>query len=195
MLHYNPLEVSSVTYPWCFNKNYFTALECKKIIKYCGSLTKQKATVFNEDSQTITKRFSDIAWVEYNEDSKWFYDKLALGIDSLNQKFYQFDLTGFQNLQFTEYNSLDKAKYDWHMDIVLGHNTNSLTRKLSATLLLNDEFEGGDFEFFDFEKRNQPCMPIGSLIIFPSFMTHRVMEVTKGVRNSLVCWCVGPKFK
>ena len=195
MLHYKPLEASFVTYPWCFSKNYFSLSECKDVIDYCNSLTKQTAGIFKEKNQTTTKRLSDISWVEYNQDSKWFYDKLAVGIDLLNQQFYQLDLVGFENIQFTEYDSMKNAKYDWHMDTILGHNTNNLTRKLSATLLLNENFEGGDFEFFDFEKPNQPKVFAGDLIVFPSFMTHRVTKVIKGIRNSLVCWCVGTKFK
>jgi PKHD-type hydroxylase len=81
------------------------------------------------------------------------------------------------------------------MDTMLSNNAEPLTRKLSVTLLLNDNFDGGQFEFFDLEKEHQPKMTAGTLIVFPSFMVHRVTEITKGVRNSLVCWCVGPKFK
>jgi PKHD-type hydroxylase len=33
------------------------------------------------------------------------------------------------------------------------------------------------------------------MIIFPSFMIHRVAPVTKGKRKSVVVWVTGPKFK
>ena len=35
----------------------------------------------------------------------------------------------------------------------------------------------------------------GTIIIFPSFIRHRVTPVTKGVRKSLVVWVDGPRFR
>ena len=40
-------------------------------------------------------------------------------------------------------------------------------------------------------KENRP----GSFIVFPSFIQHRVLPVTKGTRRSLVGWASGPKFR
>jgi PKHD-type hydroxylase len=192
MLHYDPNTTLSTTYGYAFSHNIFNKQELKQIVKYCHSLPKETATVDRPDLYEKI-RVSDIAWVKFNNDCKWFYDKLAFNIDSLNQSFYQFDLTGFTNYQFTEYKASEQGKYDWHMDTQLGTNPQFSTRKLSATLLLNDNFNGGDFEFKDLIE--QPKMSAGTLIVFPSFLMHRVTPVTKGIRNSLVCWCVGPKFK
>ncbi len=36
---------------------------------------------------------------------------------------------------------------------------------------------------------------LGDLIIFPSFIDHKVSPVTKGVRYSVVAWFGGPPFK
>ena len=35
----------------------------------------------------------------------------------------------------------------------------------------------------------------GDLVLFPSYMLHEVKPVTKGERNSLVCWVTGKQFK
>jgi PKHD-type hydroxylase len=77
-----------------------------------------------------------------------------------------------------------------------------------VTCVLNDpcEFEGGDLEFdarnYSPDKRNEKEHVIklkdvkkGSVIVFPSFIFHRVKPVTKGVRYSLVVWNRGPVFK
>ena len=192
MLHYDPNTTLSTTHGYAFSNNIFSKQELKQIVKYCNSLPKQIATV-NKPELCKNHRVSDIAWVKFNNDCKWFYDKLACNIDSLNQNFYQFDLTGFTDYQFTEYKASQQGKYDWHLDTYLGENPQFLTRKLSATLLLNDDFDGGDFQFHDLIE--QPKMSAGTLIVFPSFLVHRVAPIIKGVRNSLVCWCVGPKFK
>ena len=34
----------------------------------------------------------------------------------------------------------------------------------------------------------------GSMIVFPSFIRHRVKPVTKGTRHSLVLWHIGYPF-
>jgi PKHD-type hydroxylase len=71
------------------------------------------------------------------------------------------------------------------------------------TLCLSDpeEYKGGDMEFAfhdkDGDKQPKICeeiRPKGSLIVFPSFVWHRVKPVTKGIRNSLVCWNLGEPF-
>ncbi|MEC7191643.1 MAG: 2OG-Fe(II) oxygenase [Pseudomonadota bacterium] len=35
----------------------------------------------------------------------------------------------------------------------------------------------------------------GDVIVFPSYLHHRVKPVTKGVRYSIVAWYGGPPFK
>jgi PKHD-type hydroxylase len=60
--------------------------------------------------------------------------------------------------------------------------------------LLSDaqEYEGGDFESFD---NPVGVRTKGTLIVFPSFVHHRVTPVTKGYRQSLAAMLVGPKFR
>ena len=68
------------------------------------------------------------------------------------------------------------------------------------TILLNDEFEGGSFQF---SEMSQAAVTIetpklegsGSIIVFPSFKEHRIAPITKGTRYSLVAWFMGPPFK
>ena len=72
-------------------------------------------------------------------------------------------------------------------------------RKLSMTVLLNESFEGGDFEFASYGKEESTITPLemkqGDVVVFPSFMEHRVAPITKGIRYSLVTWFLGPPFK
>ena len=82
-------------------------------------------------------------------------------------------------------------------------------RKLSMTCQLTDgsEYKGGELEF-DFRnydphirdelKHKIQCkeiLPKGSIIIFPSFVWHRVKPVTSGTRYSLVVWHLGKPFR
>lgn len=61
-------------------------------------------------------------------------------------------------------------------------------RAVSFSFILNDDFEGGEFAFFDRKVVIKPSK--GSVIVFPSnFMyPHEVMKVTKGTRYSIVTW-------
>ena len=76
-------------------------------------------------------------------------------------------------------------------------------RKLSVTVSLTDpkEYKGGELEF-DFRNQDKSnirtcteILPKGSLVVFPSFVWHRVKPVTKGVRHSLVIWNLGYPFR
>ena len=70
-------------------------------------------------------------------------------------------------------------------------------RKLSMTTLLSESYEGGEFQFASYGKEEckistPEFSKVGSIVVFPSSMEHRVAPVTKGVRYSLVNWFVGP---
>ena len=62
------------------------------------------------------------------------------------------------------------------------------------TLLLNDDFEGGDFEI-NLSQPEKIDVRKGRAIFFPSHILHRVTPVTKGTRKSLVIWVEGPRWK
>ena len=82
-------------------------------------------------------------------------------------------------------------------------------RKLSMTCQLTDgsEYKGGELEFDfrnydphmrDESKHRIQCkeiLPKGSIIVFPSFVWHRVKPVTSGTRYSLVVWHLGGPFR
>ena len=71
-----------------------------------------------------------------------------------------------------------------------------LDRKLSISIQLSDklDYEGGNFEFEDITS-SMDFKEIGTIIIFPSYLRHRVTKVTSGIRRSLVAWFYGPNWK
>ena len=148
-------------------------------------------------------RKSDVAFVERNDKTGWIYERLNYVIDSLNAQFYNFDLNGYDTFQYTVYHDYEKGKYDYHMDTIMGTGMPDdmyETRKLSVTFLLNEpgvDFEGGEFEINSGQEKDAESVKMkkGDIIVFPSFMLHRVKPVTKGVRKSIVIWVMGPKFR
>ncbi len=109
--------------------------------------------------------------------------------------FFQYDLSYFDSpIQLTRYDK--DAKYDWHVD--LGQlDKGKLPRKLSMSLLLDDKFEGGEFQFYNNITQEEITIELqtGTVVVFPSWVVHRVKPVTSGRRLSLVAWMNGPQFR
>jgi predicted 2-oxoglutarate/Fe(II)-dependent dioxygenase YbiX len=75
--------------------------------------------------------------------------------------------------------------YRYHVDSGQGH-----TRTLSAILILNNDYEGGELCFDDKGSDFSLSVEPGSLIMWPSnfLFPHKVKPVTKGTRYSVVGW-------
>lgn len=63
-------------------------------------------------------------------------------------------------------------------------------RAVSCSFALNDDYEGGEFSFFD--RYTAVKVAKGAAIMFPSnFMyPHEIIQVTKGTRYSIITWFV-----
>ena len=163
---------------------------CDRIIKENESLDIIDGTVESKDEN---RRSSKISWIPKDK----FPKELPQCIDSAN-KLYNFSLHEFESLQYSRYEEGDH--YDWHVDNHSKPYNNGMIRKLSFSICLNDEFEGGDFDL----GRPSPLtgktnietfkLKKGEMIIFPSNTWHKVDKVTKGIRKSLVGWVVGKPF-
>ena len=107
-------------------------------------------------------------------------------------------------MQYSFYNEGDY--YDWHSDQHGVRYTDGMIRKLSFAIVLNEDYEGGEFEVATLSGAKElPKINVlnlnkkdglskGSMVVFPSYIWHRVTPVTKGVRKSLVGWVVGKPF-
>ena len=157
------------------------------------------------------KRKSDIVWMN----DRWIYKEIHPYIHEANAKAgwnFQWDFS--ESCQFTKYGV--GQYYGWHTDSWTkvyskkdDPNTYGKIRKLSVTISLNDpdEYDGGNLEFdfrndIDFDRNRKhkakactEIRPRGSIIVFPSFVWHRVAPVTRGTRYSLVIWNLGKPFK
>ena len=112
---------------------------------------------------------------------------------------WQFDHQVIEPLQFTQYDGDKEQRYDWHVDHFLGDIEETI-RKISFTILLNDDFEGGEFEIEAGSPVADPRiheikLKKGDAVLFPSYQWHRVRPVTKGTRHSLVGWVRGPQWR
>lgn len=183
--------------PFCFWSGAFNEEELSKISEIMQKIPLEESLISNKKIDNNIRR-SQVAFHFPNEENKWIYERLNTIIENLNSQFYNFDLNGYDRFQYGEYNQKDQGTYDWHVDSAYGGNSEEYEdRKLSLTLMLNDDYEGGDFEIIygRFDEPIKVPKEKGKIIVFPSFLFHRVTPVTRGIRKSIVVWVVGPKFR
>lgn len=138
-------------------------------------------------------RDSRVAWIHPGAESQWLFDRLEGVIAKVNDENYRLELVGFtEPLQVAAYGP--GQYYHWHLD--LGHKRLSI-RKLSFAVQLSDpaDYEGGAFEIFCEKDARAMKQTQGAMILFPAYIVHRVSEVTRGTRHSLVGWVGGPHFR
>ena len=137
-------------------------------------------------------RRSKVYWLPKTDEFVDIYKMLFDFLAKCNNEFYQFKLSEItEHIQYTVYSSEDQGFYDWHIDM----GPNKARRKLSLVCQLSDpsEYEGGELQI-NAGRVLAPEKEKGTVIIFPSYLLHRVTPVTKGVRRSLVLWIEGPAF-
>ena len=173
-----------------------------KIIKEFEPLVEEGTTVGGNKNE---KRKSDVhlfdIWrLELTDFKKVIIFKVK-EIFTTENKNYGFDLDySTVNIQFTRYQKDDF--YEWHVDddLLNTHIKTHSIRKLSMAMPLNiGEFEGGEFEIKlspseNAKTRKIPIEP-GNIIVFPSFLEHRVLPITSNTRYSLVAWISGPPWR
>ena len=177
-------------YPYHFWPSALDDKMCDKIISQAMESKAQAAQLFSSSDSLSSWRSSTVRWLS----ASWIADLLLPYAKQPNENFdIAFD--GRIEMQFTEYHAADKGHYDWHHD-VNWHGQTGQDRKLSLTIQLSDsaDYEGGDFEFEEVTSETN-FRPKGSILVFPSYLRHRVTTVTKGTRYALVAWYSGPQWR
>jgi PKHD-type hydroxylase len=171
----------------------FTREEVTRILATAEALPIEDASVGNEPRVDPDVRRSRVRWLPFNAETAWIYRTIGDIVWSVNKVRFHFDLHGFhEGLQIAEYGP--GSFFNWHKDHGPGVHS---VRKLSVTVQLSDEddYEGGVMEFLHGPAMETARRKIGSMIIFPAFVMHRVTEVTSGVRRSGVAWISGPPYR
>ena len=114
---------------------------------------------------------------------KYVFASAGLAIKKYNEKFKDCQIqedSGYELLRYKE-----GQFYTQHTD-----SFKARPRAVSCSFILNDDYEGGEFAFFNRELKYKPKK--GSCIMFPSnFMyPHEIMPVTSGTRYSIITWFI-----
>lgn len=143
----------------------------KKNIRNCETIIISFPHVIQKNNEVRHKLDNDI------------FDSASKCIQEYNAKFPHCRIeedSGYELLRYPE-----GCFYTEHTD-----SYKIRPRAVSCSFILNDNFEGGEFAFFNRELIYK--LKKGDALMFPSnFMyPHEVMRVTKGTRYSIITWFV-----
>ena len=176
-------------------ENVITPTLCNAIItEFSNKEEWQKTVVGNEgevnkkvrNAETIVISYPHV--IEKNPKvraklDKYVFASAGLAIKKYNEKFSLALIeedSGYELLSYTE-----GQFYTQHTD-----SFKARPRAVSCSFALNDDYEGGEFAFFNRELVYK--LKKGSCIMFPSnFMyPHEIMPVTNGIRYSIITWFI-----
>lgn len=155
-------------------------LGLKKVIPPQDAITYNN-NEFKTENLDESFRKTEVRWLMY-EDYTWVH-QLMIRVVSEHQGLFgvRSSLRIERGVQLATYRV--GHHYGWHID---GRPTDNTRRTISMSVLLSDNFEGGQLEF------KTPGAPklkkAGEIVLFNAEEFHRVAPVTKGVRDSLVVW-------
>ena len=193
-LHNNIVDITEIPpqqdlnhYYWF--ESYFSDSDCDKILTLGKSKELESSTVFSGNSSV---RKSKVGWIPRDSESAWIFNSIGECVSKANEG-WAIDWEGFrEDLQFSQYDSVG-SHYDYHMDIGLDH----YHRKISVVVQLSDpsKYKGGQLMIDSGSNEVRCPQERGSVILFPSFLLHKVSPLKSGERNSLVAWASGPNWK
>lgn len=187
----SPEDLDQTNYYWF--SGGFSSDEVDKIVEDSIEYPFVKALVVDEES-TDKFRKSSIKWLPFDDKWEWVIDRIMNQIMEANNSIWRFDLRSvIDNIQYTEYDG-NGGHYDWHMDIGPGKISH---RKISVVVQLSDpsDYVGGDLEIKTGSGYATVPRGKGNVVIFPSFLLHRVVPLTSGNRKSLVLWVGGGHYQ
>ena len=132
------------TYAFCHK--VFTPKECQLII----DIAKNKGLIKGETPGENKVRNSKVSWLYPSHGMSWVFSRVTDVVMNLNERFFNFNLFGFnEGFQFTNYVAPGN-KYGKHTD----RGLDIPVRKLSLSIQLTDpkEYKGGELYLYDAEK-------------------------------------------
>jgi len=180
-----PLEIPAV----------FSADECRGIIAAALAGNFRDAGLVGGSRDTNTRR-SRIFWLDDEGESAPTFRRLFDTVADANRRHFDFRLEEFaERMQVAWYGAEPGGFFDWHVDF--GDGPVARRRKLTVVVQLSEgaSYEGGDLETNADGIVRKASRAIGSALMMPSFVLHRVAPVTRGERYSLTLWSHGPAFR
>jgi PKHD-type hydroxylase len=175
-----------------YRANVYTPEEC---IEICQLMQSHITGTIRDLPSKDSIKTSKVGMVEFGKVKEKLEKFKNISLDA-NKHLFGFDLFQFTDLEYISYNTYDiNSEYSWHIDANRGE-----VKDIKLTALLNvstELYEGGELEVF-FSTKPEPIVQFrtpGSFFIFPSWIPHRVTQVTSGQRKTITLFLQGPNFK
>ena len=164
-----------------------TSIECQEIINYCtGKCNPSDVTAPVHNKSTIIKDVRNSLNTFISPDELPMVKKIVDCVVKVSSEYFKFSLTTIEPIQYAEYT--EGMYYKPHIDCGA---TFECDRDISASVFLSprNEYEGGNLSLMYPTGWEEADEQQGSMVLFPSMLTHKVEKVKKGKRSSLVLWC------
>lgn len=190
-----PEPINTMSYYYSIEP-IFAYFDCDDIVKLGNQLQLdyQKITPNTIDKTLFNTKVNYFLY-DHSTEVNYFYEKIRQEVIKANNSLWLFNLYDFgEPLKFMEYSADYTGFVKTHAD--LSNIGVTRFRKLTIIVQLSDEedYDGGDLVVQNYEVMHVMSKKRGTIIIFPSFLLHRVDPVTRGIRNSLVTFAYGPPF-
>ena len=157
----------------------------------------------NDDISNLERQLNDISLIskggvnfknfDFNDTTQKCFDIIHKKVTETNKKSYNFELDTYLEQKYIEYS--DNNTPNFHLGI--GPELYN-QRKLTYIIHTNDpsEYEGGELHLFlNYDKIFKIPNLKGTIVIFPSFILHRITPVTKGTKKLVIGFVGGKPFK
>lgn len=165
----------------------FSVSECEEI-KALAAGRERHPDRFRESGEV--RGASQVCWVPVKAAPAWLTERVST---LLGEAAAAFDFDIFRPLEdFKLINYRRGNRVSWHVDCGGGRTS---TRKLTLTALLSAPatFEGGVLTIPG--QVRELHRDIGDVVVFPSYVAHKVTTLTRGARHALVVWAHGTHFR
>jgi predicted 2-oxoglutarate/Fe(II)-dependent dioxygenase YbiX len=175
------IEVENVVPEWLIDAIFREYENCNNW-EYAGTAGGVDRNIRNVDEVALS---SPIVLTQNKEIREYLdkelYECAKVAIQNYNNLFPHSAIKNDSGYQLLRY--FAGQFYKEHCD-----NFTELPRTVSCSFALNDDYEGGEWAFFNSRIKKKPKR--GSALLFPSnFMyPHQILPITKGVRYSVITW-------
>lgn len=176
---------------WLRGLHPLSEARCDELVEACRELPLVAPSTVGEDRYP-GHRQADARKVVPTPGTAWLFDLLSDVAGEAMDRF-GLELTEITRApQYVEYRP-GWGHFAWHNDY--SHEHANVPRKVTVIVQLSrpEEYEGGRLQVFGVDVDELP-RERGTVLVFPSFLYHRVTEVTQGVRRALVAWIAGPRI-
>ena len=141
------------------------------------------------------KKFLKTFLITYDLIEPYFKEEVAkvMRVNRQNFGFDLFEVDKHDGCCINIYNPKTKDNYNWHIDQAI---ENHIDYKLTFLINISEKsYEGGELKLFSGSEYTTPFNEPGDMIVFKSYLNHKVEPVIKNERRTLAIFFESPVLK